>query len=350
MNREPGQGIRLTSIIQLILFIFVLVVAGSSIYTVEEGKQVVITQFRKPVKAVTEAGPHFRIPFIQEINELEKRIMPWDGAPENMQTRDKQPIFIDVWARWRIVDPMKHYEVAGTVGGEKILDDLVDSAVRDVVAGSPLIEAIRSTNDELVYESEELSRDAAGKQEQLTDADAEGRMGRGKLEAVILAKVRGGNRLEETYGMELIEVRIKRIDYTDTVRRTVYDRMKSERIRIAQLFESEGIEEQNRILGIMQKELDGIEGEAKQKSTEIRGAADAEVIQIAAEAFSKSPEFYQFLRQLEAYKVALAAGTNLILSTDNEFFARFHGTQTPAIDPLPKNPSASPASPEKPKN
>lgn len=315
-----------SAIVQLVLIVVVLVVLGSSFYTVQEGQQVVITQFRKPIKAVTDTGPHFRIPFIQEVNKLEKRILPWDGAPENMQTRDKQPIFIDVWARWRIVDPMKYFEVAQAIGGEKILDDLVDSAVRDVVAGSRLLEAVRSTNNELVYESEELKRDAAGKQEQLSDADADGNMGRAKLEAAILAKVVAKN-LKDTYGMEIVAIRIKRINYTDSVRGTVYDRMKSERIRIAQLFESEGEEEQNRILGLMQKELDGIEGEAQQKSAEIRGTADAEVIRISAEAFSQSPEFYQFLRQLEAYKIALATGTKLILSTDNEFFSQFHGTE-----------------------
>jgi len=321
---------KISSIVQLVLFIFGVATLGASVYTVEEGQQVVITQFRKPVEAVTDAGIHFRIPFVQEINELEKRILPWDGAPENMQTRDKQPIFIDVWARWRIIDPMKYFEVAQRVGGEKILDDLVDSAVRDVIATVPLIEAVRSTNKELTYESEELKRDSAAKQEQLSSPDAEGRMGRAKLEAAILAKVTDKD-LKKTYGMELIAVRIKRINYTNSVRSTVYDRMKSERIRISQLFESEGLEEKNRILGLMQKELDGIDGEAQQKSTEIRGDADAEVIRIAAEAYSKSPEFYAFLRQLEAYKVALATGTKLILSTDNEFFAQFNGIEKIAI-------------------
>lgn len=321
---------KISSIIQLVLFISGVVTLGDSVYTVEEGQQVVITQFRRPIKAVTKAGVYLRIPFVQEINPLEKRILPWDGAPENMQTRDKQPIFIDVWARWRIVDPMKYFEVARAVTGAKILDDLVDSAVRDVIATVPLIEAVRSTNDELTYESEELKKDSAAKQEQLSGPDAEGRMGRAKLEAAILAKVTAAD-LNETYGMELIAVRIKRINYTDSVRSTVYERMKSERIRISQLFESEGVEEQNRILGLMQKELDGIDGEAQQKSTEIRGDADAEVIRIAAGAYSKSPEFYAFLRQLEAYKAALATGTRLILSTDNEFFAQFNGIKNIVI-------------------
>ena len=287
------------------------VVVGASTYTVPEGWQVVITQFGDLVRVRTDAGLYFKIPLIQKVHRLEKRLLPWDGDPENMQTLDKKRIFIDVWARWRIVDPMKFFRGVRTEQrGYKILDDLVDSAVRDVVARNNLIEVVRSGNRKLLYESEELARDAAANQERIT-------VGRAKMEAEIRAVASTG--LEEEYGMELTDVHIKRVNYIETVRRTVYDRMKSERMRIARLFESEAEEERNRILGLTTKELDGIKGEELQRSAEIRGEGDAQVIRIAAEAYSKSPEFYLFLRRLEAYKKTLGAGTRLVLSTENEF-------------------------------
>lgn len=299
------------------VLLVLVILAITCLYTVKEGEQTVLTQFGKPVAVETEAGLKWRIPFIQKVHRLEKRLLPWDGAPENMQTRDKKRIFIDVWARWRIVDAMRYFQAARTEQrGYKILDDLVDSAVRDVVARYNLIEAVRSTNRQLVYESEELAKDAEAKQEEI-------KTGREKIEAEILAVA--GVELKDQYGMELCDVHIKRIDYNDAVRRTVHERMISERRRIAQLFASEGEEEKNRILGVMRKDLDTIEGEMEQRSAEIRGEADAEVIRIAAEAYSKSPEFYKFLRQLEAYKKSLRKGARLVLSTDNEFFQQLRG-------------------------
>ena len=287
------------------------ILVRASTYRVTEGWQVVITQFGDLVRVRTDAGLYFKIPLIQKVHRLEKRLLPWDGDPENMQTLDKKRIFIDVWARWRIVDPKKFFRGVRTEQrGYKILDDLVDSAVRDVVARNNLIEVVRSGNRKLLYESEELARDAAANQERIT-------VGRAKMEAEIRAVASAG--LEEEYGMELTDVHIKRVNYIETVRRTVYDRMKSERMRIARLFESEAEEERNRILGLTTKELDGIKGEELKRSAEIRGEGDAQVIRIAAEAYSKSPEFYLFLRRLEAYKKTLGAGTRLVLSTENEF-------------------------------
>jgi membrane protease subunit HflC len=291
--------------------IAVLVIGGvclySSLYTVAEGKQVIVTQFGKPIGAVQDPGLHFKPPFIQEVHYLERRLLPWDGAPESMQTRDKKRIDIDVWARWRIVDPMTFFiKVRTEQGGQKILDDLVDSAVRDVVARHRLIDVVRKSNKELVYESEELQRPAA---------DIVAGRGRDDVEEKILA----GVDLEE-YGMELTKIRIKRVNYVASVRQTVYDRMISERLRIARLFDSEAIEEENKILGQTQKELDQIEGEMAQKSAEIRGEADARVIQLTAEAYGKSQEFYEFLRRLEVFKKTLGSDTRLIFSTDSDMF------------------------------
>ena len=305
---------KITAIIISILVILAAIFAKASFYVVQEGQQAVITQFGKPVRVVTEAGLNLKTPFIQEVHRLEKRLLPWDGDPENMQTRDKKRIFIDVWARWRIVDPMKFFQAVRTEqGGYKILDDLVDSAVRDVVARYNLIEVVRSSDRELQYESEELAKDAAAGREVI-------KAGRAKMETEILQVA--STDLKERYGMDLTVVHVKRINYIESVRRAVYERMKSERLRIAQLFKSEAQQEENIILGLMRKELDGIEGEMEQRSAEIRGQADAEVIKIAAEGYSKSPQFYNYLRSLEAYKKTLGRKTRLIMSSDNKFLGQ----------------------------
>mgnify|MGYP002634053218 FL=1 len=279
----------------------------SSAYSVEEGKLAVITQFGKPMGAVEESGLHFKTPFVQEVNFLEKRLLPWDGDPESMQTRDKKRIDIDVWARWRIVDAMKFYVKLRTEQrGQKMLDDLVDSAVRDVVARHNLIDVVRKSNDPLVYESDELQRRSS---DQVTGG------GRDDVEDEILAGVD-----LESYGMKLEKVRIKRVNYVESVRQAVYERMISERLRIARLYDSEAMEEKNRILGQTQKELDQIEGEMEKASAEIRGKANAQVIQLTAEAYGKAPDFYDFLRRLEVFKQTIGTDTRLILSTESDLF------------------------------
>ena len=303
----------------VILLLVVIVLVGASAYTVNEAHQVVITQFGDPKAVVTEAGLYFRIPFIQTVNSLEKRYLPWDGAPENMPTKDKKRIFIDVWARWRIVDPMKYFQAVRTIrGGQKILDDLVDSGVRDVVASHNLIECIRSTNEPLNYEVEDTLQEQQRTPETIT-------VGREKLEELMLASVVSAD-LEETYGMEVTDVHITRVNYIENVRDRVYDRMKSERTRIASLFESEAQEAYNQILGSTRKELDEIEGEMEQRSAEIKGRADAEVIRIYAESIAQDIDFFRFLRQLEAYETAVGEGTRLILSTENEFLQLLNGS------------------------
>ncbi len=294
------------------------ILAISAIYVIPEGQQAVITEFGKPVKAVTDAGPYWRIPFVHEVNRMEKRLLPWDGAPQNMPTMDKRRIFIDVWARWRIVDPMKFYMVVGTVSNaQHRLDEIVDSAVRTVIAKNNLIDAVRTTDNPLVYESEELARDWSARRERVST-------GRRQIETEIKKIASEG--LGDTYGMELADVHIKRINYIESVRNKVYERMRSERMRIASLYESEAEEEKNKILGQTRKELDEIEGDMEQRSTEIRGDADAKVIEITAKAFGKSPDFYEFLRTLEAYKKTLTKGTRLVLTTDNEFLHLLHGS------------------------
>ncbi|MBI83328.1 MAG: HflC protein [Planctomycetaceae bacterium] len=306
MNRKVSLNFySMVSAILILVLGVVVVFLYSSAYVVEEGKQVIVTQFGRPVGGVKRSGLHFKKPFIQEIHYLESRLLPWDGAPESMQTRDKKRIDIDVWARWQIIDPQKFFETRRTEQqGQKTLDDLVDSAVRDVVARHNLIDVVRNSNEPLIYETEELQRGAG---DQVT-----GR-GRDQVEEEILQ----GVDLQE-YGMKLTKVRIKRVNYVESVRRTVYERMISERLRIARLYDSEAIEEQNKILGQTKKELDQIEGEMEKKAAEIRGAADATVIQLTAAAYGKSPEFFEFLRRLEVFKETFKSDTRLILSTDSD--------------------------------
>ncbi len=302
----------------LFILIPLAIILYLSTFIVPEGKQVVITQFDKPVSFITEPGLKFRIPLLQTVNTLEKRILPWDGAPENMQTRDTKRIFVDCWARWRIVDLKKFYtDVRTEAKGQKFLDDVVDSAVRDVVAKHNLIDLVRTTATPLQYESDELERRATSGDEVTS--------GREKIEKEIL-KVASRN-LQKEFGIELVTVHLKRVKYSEKVRGEVYARMRSERELVAALFKSEAEEERNRIKGMTSKELDIIEGETKQKSAQIRGAADAEVIRMTAEAYGKDPEFFEFLQRLQMYKKALKSDTNLILSTDSEMFGLFKSTQ-----------------------
>lgn len=306
-----------STIMSMLFAVILLIVGSSAVYVVPEGQQVVITQFGKLVAERTEAGCYFKLPLIQEVHMLEKRLLPWDGKPQDMPTKDKRTIGIDVWARWRIVAPTKFFTAVGTENnGQQRLDEQVDSAIRAVVANYNLIEVVRSTNENLRYESEELEQDWAARRAQIST-------GRQKMEKEVHSIA--SEDLTDNFGMKLVDVHIKRINYVHSVREKVYDRMRSERMRIASLFESEAEEERNRILGQTRKELDEIEGDMEQRSSEIRGDADAQVIQITAAAFGKSPEFYELLRRLEAYKKTLTGKTRLVLSTKNEFLQQLHG-------------------------
>ena len=309
----------------LVALVVLIVAAGlifyACTYQLMEGKQAVITQFGRPTRFVTDAGLHFKVPFMEEVHRLEKRLLPWDGAAESMQTRDKKRIFIDVWARWRIADAEQFFRaVRSEEKGQKILDDLVDSAVRNVVAQNNLIDVVRSSNEKLVYEGEtmrEMSRDVEVDRDVVTT-------GRDKMEKTILQAV-AADLEKNNYGMELLAVRVKRVNYIESVKNTVYERMRSERQRIAKLFESEAEEERNRIDGLTKKDLDKIEGEQEQKAAEIRGNAEAAVIAMTAEAYGRNPEFYALLRRLEVFQQSLVGNTHLILSTDSELLQLMKG-------------------------
>ncbi len=311
-----------------VLLVVTAILFFSSAFILEEGKQAVVTQFKRPVKFVDTPGLKFKVPFLQAVEYFEKKILPWDGAPENMQTKDTMRIYVDCWARWKIVDLETFYiNVRTEQKGQKILDDIVDSVVRDVVAANTLIDLVRTTNDKLIYEIErpEISVLPTGeKRPGSSNAERTKNIvttGRDQIEKDIL-KI-AGEGLAEEYGIELVAVHIKRVKYNDTVRNEVYHRMKSERGEIAKSFQSQAEKMGNQIKGWTNKELDQIVGQMTKRSQEIRGEADATVINLTAEAYGQNPEFYEFLQQLELYKNALKRDTSLVLSTNSDMFKMF---------------------------
>jgi len=290
-----------------------LIVARGALYTVDETKQVVITQFGRPIgEPIKTAGLHVKVPFVQKANYFERRILEWDGSPNQIPTKDKRYIYVDTTARWKIVEPLKFLQSVGNeTGAHARLDDIIDSSTRDSITNHILIEAVRNTN-QLLERAEEAEA-------VLGDAEALERIevGREELTRGILKQAR---ELVPQYGIELIDVRIKRIDYVKEVRKKVYERMISERKRAAEKYRSEGQGKKAEIEGEMVKELNRIESEAYRQAEEIKGKADGEAIKIYAEAYSKDPEFYSFLKTLETYKETIDGNSTVILSTESDYF------------------------------
>lgn len=297
----------------VILVILGIVVLRNTIYTIDETQQVVITQFGRPVgDPIKNAGLYFKRPFIQKANYFERRILQWDGSPNQIPTKDKRYIWVDTTARWRIADPLRFLQSVGNeTGAHARLDDLIDSSTRDSITSHLLIEALRNTNR--LLERAEEAEEVLGAEEALERI----KVGREELTRGILKQAQ---ELVPQYGIELIDVRIKRINYVEEVRRKVYQRMISERNRVAEQYRSEGQGKKAEIEGEMEKELKRITSEAYRKAQEIQGKADAEAIKIYAEAYSKDPEFYSFVRTLETYKQTIDEGSTLILSTDSDYF------------------------------
>jgi len=296
-----------------ILAILGFMVISGAIYTVDETQQVVITQFGQPIgEPIKTAGLRFKTPFIQKANYFEKRILEWDGSPNQIPTKDKRYIWVDTTARWRIADPLKFLQSVGNeTGAHTRLDDIIDSATRDSITSHILIEAVRNTNRllERIKEVEEV----LGAEEALERI----KVGRDELTRGILKRAR---ELVPQYGIEIIDVRIKRINYVEAVRIKVYERMISERKRAAEKYRSEGQGKKAGIEGEMEKELNRITSEAYRKAQGIKGKADAEAIKIYAGAYSKDPEFYSFLKTLETYKETIDKGSTIILSTDSDYY------------------------------
>ncbi len=300
-------------IIPLVIVLFVLY---QGIFTVDETQQVVVTQFGKPVgDPITEPGLNFKIPFVQTVNYFPKNLLQWDGDPSQIPTLDKTYIYVDTFARWKIVDPLKFFQtVNNVVGGLARLDDIIDAAVRNFIAKNPLIETVRWTNRELDVTEEGMDDTSH------TRVTAEITTGRQNIVKGILNQA--NPKLKE-FGILLIDVQIKRLNYVEEVRRSVYGRMIAERKQIAERFRSEGEGESRKIEGDRERDLKEITSVAYRKSQEIKGKADAEATLIYARAYNEDPDFYSFLQTLDIYKKTMDEDTTLVLSTDSDFLRYF---------------------------
>jgi membrane protease subunit HflC len=294
----------------------------SSIYTVSEVEQMIITQFGKPVgEPVTSAGLKVKVPFIQEVNPIDKRVLEWDGNPSDMPTKDKLYISVDLFARWRITDPLQYFlRLRDERSAQSRLDDILGSETRNAVAKHELIEIIRTTKDRVPL------RDAL-----LTEAERDMgslvpiQKGRKLVEQEIFA---AAAEKVQVFGIELLDIRFKRINYNESVRPKIYDRMISERRQIAERFLSEGNGEAARIRGNRVRDLNKIQSEAYRQVEEIRGVADARATEIYARAYNQNPEavsFYEFTRTMQSYKTIIAENTTLVLSTDSDLFKFLKG-------------------------
>ena len=301
----------------IVIAILVALFAFSAAYTVSETEQVIITQFGKPVgDPISEAGLHFKIPYIQDVTRVEKRILEWDGRPNEMPTKDKTYIVVDTFGRWRINDAKQFFlRLRDERSAQSRLDDILGSETRNAIAKHELIELIRTTKDR------QPVRDA-------TIADAPGNigilypisMGRAKIEQEIFNKA--ASKLTD-FGIELLDVRFKRINYNESVRQRIYDRMISERQQIAERFRSEGAGEAAKIMGKKEKDLLEIESKAYKQVQEIRGAADAKATEIYALAYNQSEEsvaFYAFIKTMETYQEMLDQDSTLIMTTGSDIF------------------------------
>ncbi|MFT4819896.1 MAG: membrane protease subunit HflC [Candidatus Azotimanducaceae bacterium] len=302
-----------------VIALILLVIAANSLYTVTEVEQVIITQFGKPVgDPVVDAGLKLKIPFVQEINPIDKRILEWDGQPFDLPTKDKLYISVDIFARWRITDPLQYFlRLRDERSAQSRLDDILGSETRNAVAKHELIEIIRTTKDRVP------------KQDDLLTVEER------KLKMGSLVPIQKGRILVEqeifqaaaekvqVFGIELLDIRFKRINYNESVRPKIYDRMISERRQIAERFLSEGNGEAARIRGTRLRDLNKIQSEAYQQVEEIRGVADAQATRIYASAYNKNQQsikFYEFTRTMDAYHSIIDKQTTLVLTTDSDMF------------------------------
>jgi len=316
---------KVLSIVIVIAILIIFLGASGALYTINETQQVVITQFGQPIgKPIAKAGLYFKMPFIQQANYFDKWILEWDGEPNQIPTKDKKYISVDTTARWKIKDSLKFLQSVGDErGGQARLDDIIDSATRDAVTNQNLVEAVRNTNRIIEEKLEVTEDDTMGQVEELEKIY----YGREALTRAILEEA---SKIVPQYGIELIDVRIKRINYVSDVQKKVFERMISERKRAAEQDRSEGQGKKAEIEGKRAKELNQIQSEAYRVAEEIKGKADAEATNIYADAYNKDPEFYAFLKTLETYKNTIDKTTTVILTTDTEYLQYFKGASEPS--------------------
>jgi membrane protease subunit HflC len=303
-----------------ILVILVLIAVGlySAAFVVDETEQVVITRFGKVVREpIREPGLYFKLPYVDTANDFPKNLQSWDGDPGQVPTLDKTFILVDTFARWKIVDPLKFLQnVVNVQGAKNRLNDIIQSAVRNLVTSYPLIETVRMTNRELDTIEPGL--------DQVKDTSPIGQV---KLGRVMITKaiIEQAQPKLDDFGIELVDVKFKLLNYVEEVQKSVYGRMIGERRQIAEKFRSEGKGEARKIEGEMERDLKQIGSEAYRKAQEVKGKADAEATKIYAQSFGKDPEFCSFVQTLDMYRETMDKDSSLILSTDSEFLKYFKG-------------------------
>ncbi|MBB22857.1 MAG: HflC protein [Roseibacillus sp.] len=308
----------------LIVVAIGLIILSGAAYTVNMREQVVITQFGDPKgDPITEAGLKWKVPFIQKVNKFDKRILPWDGKVSEMPTKEKTLIMVDTYARWQISDPLKFFQkLRDTRTAESRLNDILGSETRNTIAKHELIEVIRTTQGRVPEQSELVAEgDTTGVIGVLSPISR----GRSALENDIYETSKA--KVEE-FGIKLLDIRFKRVNYNQTVERQIYQRMISERKQIADRFRSEGAGEAAKILGKMEKELSTIESEAYKQVQTIKGEADAQATEIYASAYNQSPEaaeFYEFSKTMELYPEMIGGKSTVVLSTDSDLFKYLKG-------------------------
>jgi len=294
-----------------VVLLVLLIIFSGSIFVVNEGEQAIVTRFGAPIGDARMAGLNFKLPFIEDVYRFEKRILKWDGDPNQITTKEKKFIWVDATARWKIKDPLVFFRTVATVNGaQSRLDDIIDSVVRDAVSGNYLVDLVRGPT----YKAPEDGM-------MIEDIpETAGRLSREQILAEITEKARAST---PEYGIDLIDVQIKRINYIDKVREKVYERMISERNKVAAEYRSEGEGTRAEILGEMEKELRRIRSEAFRTSTEVKGKADAAAAKIYADAYNRDSEFYSFFRTLESIEKVGNANSKMVISTDSDFFRYF---------------------------
>ena len=293
--------------------------AYTSLYVVRVDQFAIVTQFGRVVATKTEPGLQFKIPFVHDVTLIDKRLREWDGNSEDILTNDKLNIEVSTWARWRVTDPQQFYEALRTErAGHSVLDGLVDASVKNVISANTLMEVLRNTDRRLKYKAKELENAEAAKGIKI-------QVGREKVVSKILgdAQGEGEQSTKQEYGFEIDALAIRHINYVKAVIPKIYERMTSERTRIANRFKSEGREREALILGQVAKDLEKIESEGYAEAQRIRGEADAEVLKIYADAYGQDPEFYSFLRTLDLYPKTLHSGTRMVLSAEKNDFFRY---------------------------
>lgn len=305
------------------VLVAVFIVAAAlytSAFVVDETEQVVVTRFGKIVREpITDPGLNFRLPFFDKVNKYPKNLLFWDGDPGQIPTLEKTYIWVDAFARWRIIDPIKFKQTVDTVfSAQSRLDEIIDPAVRNAVTSYRLIETVRRSNRVLDTFEVGIDKDETA-DDRIRYVITAGR------EQIMLGILKQAQPKLDKFGIELVDVKIKRINYVDQVRNSVYNRMIAERKQIAEKFRSEGVGEARKIRGNKERDLKQIESEAYRTAEEVKGKADGQAADIYARAFGVDPEFYSFLKTMEVYRETLSGDSTLVLSTDSDFLGYLKG-------------------------